>query len=87
MVFTIGGPQDVINVSGKARIDGKLRIVLSNEWQPKSREILHAQQGIKGDFSRVQIEGLPVGFKAEVQKKGKGLWLMVKKENEENPNA
>ena len=87
MVFTIGGPQDVINVSGRARIDGKLRIVLSNEWQPKSREILHAQQGIKGDFSRVQIEGLPAGFKAEVQKKGKGLWLMVKKENEENPNA
>lgn len=87
IVFTVGGAQDVIEVSGKARIDGKLRIVLAPGWQPKSQEILHAAEGVKGDFSRVEIEGLPVGVKAEIKKKGKGLWFMVTNTNGEEKNA
>lgn len=87
IVFTVGGEQDVIEVSGKARIDGKLRIVLASGWNPKSQEILHAAEGVKGDFSRIEIEGLPVEVKAEVKKKGKSLWLIVTNTNGEEKNA
>ena len=87
IVFTVSGPQDVIEVAGKARVDGRLRIVLAEGWKPETQQLLHAEKGISGQFKRVEIDGLPKAVKAEVVKMKKGLWLIVTQEGKENKNA
>ena len=87
LVLTVGGPQDIVEIAGKASIDGGLRIVLSKEWNPQTQEILRTEKGIDGKIKQVEFEGLPSGVKAEVKKKKNSLWLVVKKDSEEKKDA
>lgn len=69
LVLNLTGADDVLEVKGAVKADGKLKVNFANGYAPGSGLIplmTHGENQRSGQFASVQVEGLPSQYNAQV---------------------